>query len=98
MKTLDKKLLLKPLTEKGVMKSRTPAGIPFVGNYDHLVKSEALADYPPENIKTGDMVYIRGTAVKAQWARTVYDLGDGREGVLAPLEEVVLVEPGASRD
>ena len=96
MRTLADLVLVKPFTEKGVIVSQTAAGIKFVGNYDHLVKSEALADSGAD-IKTGDIVYVSGTAVKAQWAKTVYELGLGRTGVLVPRQHVVLIDtPPAS--
>ncbi len=92
MRTLDNRVLLRPFDEKGVIISTTPGGIRFVGNYDHLVKSVALAD-GPDGIKTGDTVYCKGVSVRAPWAKAAYDLGNGTIGILAPREDVVLVEP-----
>lgn len=94
MRTLDNRVLVKPFSEKGVIVSTTAAGIKFVGNYDHLVKSQAIAD-GPDGIKAGDTIFVSGTAVKAQWARTAYDLGGGKVGVLVPREHVILVEAPA---
>ena len=91
MRTTDTRVLVKPFSEKGVIVSKTASGIPFVGNYDHLVKSEALAD-GPDDIKTGDIIYVAGTSVKAPWAKVAYDLGEGRVGILVPREHVVLIE------
>lgn len=91
MRTLSDKVLAKPFSEKGVIVSTTASGIKFVGNYDHLVKSEVIAD-GPDGIKAGDTIYVRGTAVKQDWARTAFDLGSGVVGVLVPREAVVIVD------
>lgn len=91
MKTMDNRVLVRPLDEKGIIVSTTPGGIRFIGNYDHLVKSVALAD-GPDGIKEGDTIFVSGTSVKLPWAKTVFDLGDGRVGVLVPREYVILVE------
>jgi hypothetical protein len=92
MRTISDSVLLVPLTEKGIIVSKTASGIPFVGNYDHLVKSVALAD-GPDGIRTGDTVYVSGTQVKQPWAKIAYDLGNGVVGVLAPRAAIVLVDP-----
>ena len=91
MRTMDNRVLLAPLNEKGIIVSTTPGGIKFVGNYDHLVKSVALAD-GPDGIEVGDEVFVKGTSVRAPWAKTVYDLGNGQVGILAPREDIVLVQ------
>jgi hypothetical protein len=91
MRTLDNRVLLRPFEEKGVIVSTTPGGIKFVGNYDHLVKSVALAD-GPDGIRAGDTVFVSGTSVKAPWAKCVYNLGELGTGVLAPRDAVILVE------
>jgi hypothetical protein len=90
---MDNRVLLEPFSEKGIIVSTTPAGIKFVGNYDSLVKTKALAD-GPDGIKAGDTIYVKGISVKAPWSKTAYPLGNGVVGVLAPREDVVLVEPG----
>lgn len=91
MRTVDGRVFARPFTEKGVIVSTTPSGIRFVGNYDHLVKTEALAD-GADDIKAGDTIYVTGTSVKQQWAKVAYDLGDGKVGVLIPREAIVLIE------
>ena len=92
MRTMNDKVFLKVFDEKGVIVSTTPSGVKFIGNYDSLVKSEAIAD-GPDGIKSGDTIYVRGVSVKSVWAKCTYRLADGTLGVLAPKEEVVLVDP-----
>jgi hypothetical protein len=94
MRTMDNRVLVTPPTEKGVIISTTQGGIKFVGNYDTLVKTEAVAD-GPDGIKAGDAIFISGTSVKQPWAKVVYDVGHGKTGVLVPREAVILVEPKA---
>lgn len=97
MRTTDKRVLAKPFSEKGIIISTTAGGIKFVGNYDHLVKSEVIAD-GPDGIKIGDTVYVQGTAIKQLWAKTIYDVGNGILGVLVPIEFIVLVDDNATTD
>ncbi len=91
MRTIDTRVFVAPFPEKGVMQSKTASGIAYVGNYDHLVRSFALAD-GPQGIKTGDAIYVAGTAVRAPWAKQAFKVGDV-EGVLVPIEQVVLIDP-----
>ena len=91
MRTLYDVVLARSFDEKGIIVSKTTSGISFVGNYETLVHSVALAD-GPDGIKTGDIIYVKGTSVKAPWARLIFALADGQKGVLVPRLDVVLVE------
>jgi hypothetical protein len=90
MRTVDGRVLAEPFSEKGTMVSTTASGVRYVGNYDHLLKTTALAD-GPEGIKTGDSIYCKGVSVRAPWAKS-FDLGLGRSAILIPLAEVVIVD------
>jgi len=93
MRTLDGRIMVEPFKETGIKASTSASGIRYIGNYDSLESSVAIADCPGADIKKGDVVYVAGTSVKAPWAKLVFDLGAGVKGVLVPKEAVVLVDP-----
>ena len=94
VRSMNDQVMAVPFSEKGVIVGESPTGIRFVGNYDALVFTKALAD-GPENIKAGDVLFVKGTGVKQQWAKSIYDLGDGTKFILIPKSEVLLVKVGA---
>lgn len=87
MRTLNGNILAVPFEEKGVMVSQNASGIKFVGNYDHLVKTRVLAD-GPEGIKAGDVIHVRGTSTKTDWARGIFQFGETK-AILVPVTAIV---------